>query len=430
MTAAGRISAPRTDAAPRSPDFALFWAAATASQVGTRVGNIALTLLAVSALAATPLQTGLLTAAQTLGALLVGLPAGLVVDRVRRHRLMLGMDLLRGGALLTVAVAAAAGWLGLPLLFVVALTGGIATIFFDLAQMAHVPALVDRDGLVRANARLQASQSVALVSGPGMGGALVSLVGGAGTVLTGSLSFLVSATLLGRMRSRAPAAGTNALRGRLRAELGEGLRFVFRDAALRAIALCTSTCNLFMSIVTGLLVLFLVRVVDLSAGQVGVVLAASGAGGVAAAFTAARWARRFGKPRAICLALLVAQPFALLLPSAAPGYRALPVVLGMFVLGWGNTVYNILQVSLRQASCPDHLLGRINAAGRVLAWGTMPIGGLVGGVLGTVLGVRGALWLAAAGLIAAVGWLIRSPLWRGEGVAADPDDAAVTRPDR
>jgi predicted MFS family arabinose efflux permease len=397
----------------RDHDFALLWSAVTASQFGFRLGQVAIPLLAVEVLAATPFDMGLLTAVQAVGMLLVGLPGGLVVDRTRRRRLLLLMDLLRAAALLSVGASATGGLLALPQLYAAALAAGAATVLFDVAQQAYLPVLVGPHRLVPANARLQASQSVAALAGPGLGGAGIAVVGSPGTMIAGGLLYLLSALALGRIRTDgAPPAESSGEKGGWSAGIGEGLRFVLRDRGLRAVACCTGTVNLFMSIVVSLLVLYLVRDLELSPGQVGLVLAAGGVGGVAAALTAVRWTRRLGQSRAICVAMLVSQPFGLLLPAAGPGWRALLGVAGWCVLGYGTTLYNIIQVSYRQASCPDRLLGRISAANRVLVWATVPLGGVLGGALGTWFGARGALWVAAVGLIGAVAWLLFSPLWR------------------
>lgn len=405
------VAAPAAGSLRRHRDFALLWSGNATSQLGFRVGAIAIPLLAVDVLAATALDMGLLNAAQTIGVLLFGLPAGAWVDRVRRRRLMLAMDLVRAGVLLTVPVAGLLGLLSLYQLFVVAFAVGIASVFFDVAHQTYLPALVGRDRLVEANAKLQVSQSVATVSGPPLGGGLVAAVGASNAVLTTGLTFLGSWAFLRRIRSADPAP-TPAEHPRLIAEIVEGLRFVLRDAALRAISCYTATANLFMSVVVTLLVFFLVRDVGLGSVATGAVAAASGIGGITAALTARRWTVAFGQTRTIWLSVLVTQPFALLLPQAHDDWRLALFVVGWFALGYGGTLYNVVQVSFRQAVCPDRLLGRVQASNRFFAWGSLPLGGLLGGGLGTWLGARGALLVAAIGLIGSVLWLLLSPLPR------------------
>ena len=390
--------------------FGLLWVANTASQFGARIGSVAIPLLAIGALAASPLDMGLLNAAQNAGFLLVGLPVGAIVDRVRRRRLLLSMDLVRALLLAAVPVGAFTGRLTLGALVAVVLAIGVANACFDLAQQAYLPRLVGIERIVEANARLQTSNSVAVASGPGIGGALAGLLGAAGTVLLTSATFVASFAALRRIHHVEPMPAS--ARRRLPAEIGEGLRFVLTDPVLRAIALCTASANLFMAAILSQLVVFLVRVVELPAPAVGILVASSGVGGVIGAATARRWVTVLGQARTIWLALLVTQPFALLLPLAHRDALPLAFVVGWLVIGYGSTLYNVVQVSYRQTACPDHLLGRVQASNRFLAWGTMPLGGLLGGALGATLGPRGALFVGAVGLIASTFWLTLSPLPR------------------
>ncbi|MFY1671058.1 MFS transporter [Plantactinospora sp. WMMB334] len=393
-------------------DLGLLWIANTAGQFGTRIGSVALPMLAISVLAASPWELGLLAAVQSAGILLVGLPVGAFVDRIRRRRLMVGADIARALLLAGAAIGAWTGLLNLAALFAVVLGVGIATACAELAQQAFLPRLVGTGHVVEANSRLQTSNAAAAATGPGLAGGLVGLLGAAGAMLVTATTFVASLAALLRMRHREPPAPATPRR-HLLAEIGEGMRLVLTDPILRAIALCTSSANLFMAAAASQLVIFLVRVVGLSPFVVGILLAASGVGGVLGAATARRWVALLGQPRAIWLSLLVTQPFALLLPlSGRDGARLLLFLLGWLVVGYGGALYNVLQVSYRQATCPDRLLGRVQACNRFLAWGTLPLGGLLGGTLGGWLGPRGALLVAAAGLVASTSWLTLSPLPR------------------
>ena len=395
----------------RSRDFVQLWSGQATSQFGFRIGGIAIPLLALTVLDATAFDMGLLNAAQSLGVLLFGLPAGAWVDRVRRRRLMLAMDLTRAALLVTVPIAGLLHWLTLYQLIVVALAVGVGSVFFDIAHQSYLPGFVGRERLVEANAKLQVSQSVATVTGPGIGGGLVGLIGASSTVLVTALTFLGSAGFLRRIRATDPAPEP-VEHPRLVTEIAEGLRFVLRDAALRAIACYTATANLFMSVVVTLLVLFLVRDVGLAPVVTGLVVAAAGVGGIAAAFTAKWWTVACGQTRTIWLSVLVTQPFGLLLWLARPDWRLCLFVLGWFMLGYGGTLYNVVQVSFRQAVCPNRLLGRVQASNRFFAWGSLPLGGLLGGALGTWLGPRYALLVAGVGLVVSILWLLLSPLPR------------------
>ncbi len=393
----------------RHADFRRLWAADAASQLGMFVGTTAVPLLAVTVLAATPFQMGLLTAAEFLGFLLFGLPAGAWVDRMRRRTLMLTADLTRAALLISVPIAWWAGVLTLAQLLVVVLLTGIATVFFDISYQSYLPALVGREHLIEGNGKLQAVQSSAQIAGPSAAGVLVQVAGAANTVLVTGLGYLTSALCLLRIRTIEPTLERSP-HDRMLPQIAEGLRFVFTDRPLRAIVATTGSANFFGGALAAVQVLFLTRTVGLSPATVGVLLAVGGAGGILAALCADPLVRRIGQARAIWLVPTLTGPAYLLFPLAAPGWRLVLPALGLAVAAFGIIIYNVAQVSYRQAICPDRLLGRMNASVRFVVWGAMPPGGLLGGALGEGLGLRGATWVAVAGEVAAVLWVICSPL--------------------
>ncbi|WP_103351564.1 MFS transporter [Amycolatopsis sp. CA-128772] len=410
----------------RHADFRRLWAGDTASQFGTTVGYTAIPLLAAVTLAATPFEMGLLTAAQTLAFLLIGLPAGVWVDRLRRRRVMLTADFVRFALLLSVPLAWWAGVLTLAQLLVVVLLVGVATVFFDVAYQSYLPSLVGRERLLEGNAKLQAVQSVAGVAGPSGAGVLVQLVSAANTVLVTALGYLASALCLLRIRAVEPEPERTG-HTRLLPQIAEGLRFVFSDKPLRASVACTATGNLFNGAFTAVEVLFLTRTVGLPPSAVGVLLATGSAGGILGAICSGAITRRIGHARSIWLVPLLTWPAHLLVPLAEPGWRLGLAGFGLVVAGFGIIVYNVASVSYRQAICPDRLLGRMNASARFVVWGTIPIGGLLGGALGEGLGLRGAMWVAVAGEAAAVLWVVCSPLrhMRDLPTEAKSDSAAA-----
>ncbi|NUP51449.1 MAG: MFS transporter [Catenulispora sp.] len=373
-------------------------------------------------LGATPFQVGVLTAVQNVGLLLFGLPAGAWVDRMRRRGLMISTDLVRAGLFGSIAIA---GWLGrvsFGHLLLVVLAVGVASVFFDVAHLSYLPTLVGRDQLLEGNAKLQAAQSVSVVAGPAVGGALVGAIGATNTLLATSMGFALSALQLARIRTPEPRPQRPEQRN-LRAEIAEGLRLVFGQPALRAIALCTSTSNFFMAAFITLNVLFLNRTVGLTAAATGALLASSGIGGLLGALLGGRFARRIGRARAVWLSLVGTQPFVLLLPLTGPGWRVGFFAAGWFAVGLGSTLYNIAQVTYRQAACPDRLLGRMNASNRFVVWGTLPLGSLFAGGLAGWVGPRTGLALAACGLLSGTLWLLFSPL---RGARDEIEGSAVT----
>jgi MFS family permease len=393
----------------RHRDFRQLWAAETVSQVGTQVTMLALPVVAVTVLDATPLQMGVLTALETAAFLLIGLPAGAWVDRWRRRRVLVTADLVRAVVLATLPVAYLLDVLTLGQLFAVAAVTGAATVFFDVAYQSYLPALVDRDQLVDGNGKLEASRAVAHVAGPGATGVLLRLLGAPLLIAVDAVSYLVSALFIGRIGTP-DVVPDRAARRPLRTEIAEGLGFVVRHPLLRRIVACTGTGNLFGSITSTLLVLFALRELGLSESTLGLALSAGAVGGLLGAGTAARFARRVGEGRAIPLSAALLVPFTALTPLADLGAPVVLLVVSMFGFSWAVVVYNVTQVSFRQRLCPPGLLGRMNASVRFIVFGTMPLGGLLGGVLGTWLGVVPALWVGVAGSALACLPVVLSPL--------------------
>ncbi len=410
----------------RHRDFRHLWAAETVSQVGTQVTLLALPVVAVTVLDATPLEMGVLTALETAAFLLIGLPAGAWVDRWRRKRVLVTADLVRAVVLATLPLAYLLDVLTLGQLFVVAAVTGTATVFFDVAYQSYLPTLVDRDQLVDGNGKLEASRAVAQVAGPGATGVLLRVLGAPLLIGVDALSFLLSALFIGRIGTP-DVVPDRAARRSLRAEIAEGLGFVVRHPLLRRIVACTGISNLFGSMNTALLVLYVIRELGLSESTLGLVFSVGAVGGLGGAATAAWFARRVGEGRAIPLSALVFAAAGTTMPLAALGAPVLWLVPGWFVLSWSVVVYNVVQVSFRQRLCPPGLLGRMNASVRFIVFGTMPLGGLLGGVLGEWLGVLPTLWIAAAGGVAGCLPVLLGPLLTTRDLP-DELDATSARP--
>ncbi|MBO0787963.1 MAG: MFS transporter [Actinobacteria bacterium] len=413
----------------RHRDFRWLWFGDSISQLGTQVTVIALPLIAVKTLDASTFAVGVLVALQFAAFLLIGLPAGAWVDRMRRRPVMITADVARTVLLASLPLAAALGVLTIYQLYVVALLHGVCTLFFDVSYQSYLPALVRRGELVEGNAKLQASQSVAQVAGPAVGGFLVQAFTGPFAVLADAVSFLVSAGSLRAIRTVEPPA-QRAGRTGLRREIADGLRFVLGHPVLRAIAGCTGSFNFFSNAFQAVVVVFLVRQVGLSAGTIGVLFSAGSAGGIAGALTAAAAGRWLGTARAIWLPLAVTGPLGLIIALTFPGPGLILFGAGWFGLSFSNVVYNVNQVAYRQALCPPGLLGRMNATMRFLVWGTIPLGGLAGGALGTALGNRGALWVILAGEALSVLWLLASPLRTARDLPAGPAERLPSREDQ
>lgn len=390
-------------------DFLKLWGAQTISQVGTQVTLLALPLTAILLLDAGPLGVALLGAMETLPFLLFALPAGVWVDRLPRRGLMILADVARAAALVSIPIAHWLDALALPQLFVVAFLTGIGTVFFDVSYLSYLPSLVGRAQLAGGNARLMATQSGAQIVGPGIGGALVGLVGAPVAILADAVSFCVSGALLGLIR-RQEAPVEKVVGRRVRAELREGLSYVFRQPYLRILTLTTGVSNFFGTMLFALFILYAVRDLEFSSGVIGVIFVLVNVGGLTGAVLSGRVVRAFGLGRTIVWAAIVGNLTFLSIPLA-PQDDALPYFVAGALLGPAiGMMFNVNQLSLRQAITPERLLGRMNSVVRFMYWGTMPAGAAAGGVLGSVIGVRATLIVGAVGAAAALFPLAFSPL--------------------
>ncbi|WP_406195468.1 MFS transporter [Kitasatospora sp. NBC_01560] len=390
-------------------DFRLLLSGAVAAQLGSQVTLVALPLVAVVELDATPFQVGLLTAAETAAFLLVGLPAGAWLDRMRKLPVLVRSDVVRCLAVGSIPPAAALGWLTMAQLYAVALITGVATVFFDVAHQSFLPTLLPRDHLVGGNGAVETVRSSSQIAGPGLGGVLVQVLGAPLAIVADAVGYLTSAVVLSRIRVEEEVPRPEPGRS-LRADVSEGVRFVLRHPLLRVIAAATSVSNLFAAVLMAVQTVFWVRVLELSPAAIGLLLSVSAVGGLAGALCAGRLARRFGQARLIWLAPVVTGPFAVLWPLADGGAGVVLFALGSGTVLFGAVAYNVAQVSFRQSICPPGLLGRMNATMRFLVWGTLPLGALIGGAVADAAGPRAALWVCAVGFLTVPVPLLLSPL--------------------
>jgi MFS family permease len=398
----------------RHRDFVRLWTGETISQLGSQVTLIALPLMAIRVLDATTLQVGMLEAAQFLPFLVIGLPAGAIVDRMRRRPVLITGDLGRALLLLSIPVAHWLGWLSLGQLMVVVFLAGILTVFFDVAYQSYLPALIERDQLPDGNAKLEISRSGAQIAGPGLAGVLIQWLAAPVAVLIDALSFVASAVAVLAIRAREPApephegAAAGAARPRLRHEIREGLRYVLGHPHLRNIAGCTATSNLFSALLQAVFLVYAVRSLGFGAGTIGLIFMIGNVGFLLGAAMARRVTDWLGLGHTICWSILVGGLGGVVI-AIAPRTGALAwFIVGQALFSLGSPIYNISQVSYRQAITPFRMQGRMNATMRFMVWGTLPLGSLLGGLLGTTLGLRPALLIGGFGGLLAVPWVALS----------------------
>jgi predicted MFS family arabinose efflux permease len=404
----------------RNRGFQLLWLGEGVSVLGNATTIVLLPLLAVLAFDAGPGWMGALAAAAWLPWLVVGLPAGAWVDGLPARAVMIGADLVSAGAYASVPLAWWLDVLTLGQLLVVALTGGVATVFFRTAYAAFLPQLVPREQLEPANARLFGTESAMQVAGPGLGGLLAQWLSAAFGILIDALSFLVSALCLWRIRPRTTQA-VAAPEASLRTRIGEGVAFVRRDRYLPWFTAIGGLANLGHTGMGALLVLFLVRDLGLDPSGVGLVMALGSSGGLLGAMIATRVSRRLGSGYASTALLLGAGVPGLLVPLATPGAGAVLVGIGLFLSGMFVVAGNVVRGAWRQRYVPARLMGRVITTTQLVNFGTMPVAGVLAGWLGTQVGVRATIAVMAVVILAASLLVLVSPL---RGLRALPEPAA------
>ncbi|MEV6155799.1 MFS transporter [Nonomuraea sp. NPDC052129] len=394
----------------RQRDFRLLWIGESASSLGSAVTGVALPLVAVTVLHASPFAVSVLAAAVWLPWLLVGLPAGAWVDRLSRRGVMLAADWVSMAAFLSVPAAALLGVLTIGQLVAVALVAGTAKVFFATAYRAYLPSLVEDRDLLEANAKLQGSEQVANLAGPGVAGLLAQFASALGGLVVDAVSFAVSALCL--MRVRHVEIVEPRPRRRLRSEIRDGLRTVVGDPLLRGNMFYGCVANLALTGYQSLLVVFLVGDIGLSAGTTGALLAATSAGGVAGAFAARPLAARLGSARAVLLGKAGLAPLGLLIACADRGVGLVLFVAASITIIGGIVAGNVIFSGFTQSYVPGELMGRVSTSIQVVNFGAIPLGALLAGTLAEAFSVRAALWVmlgvfALSGLI-----LLASPLRR------------------
>lgn len=393
----------------RNRDFMVLWSGRTLSEVGDAVSLLVIPLLAVTVLDASAVEVGVLSATRMVAYLFLSLPAGVWVDRMRKRRVMVACHLARAGLVATVAVGAWAGWVTMAHLWIVALLSSVCTVLYETAHQSFLPAVVPGGQLLDANGKLATTYSVSRIAGYSAGGLVASALGVARTAGIDALAYLVNAvSLLFIRRSEEPPVA--ARRPDFRRELAAGLSFVFRHPIMPRLVAASASLNLFSQMIFALAVLYLVRDLHLSEQTVGAVMALTTLGGIAGGLLSARLARLVGTARIIWIAPLGLGWTVLLVPAAQPGWGPVAYTVGMAGMGALFAIYNAAAVSYRQGACPPELLGRMTASVRWVIFGVMPVGALAGGLLGSWLGVRPTLWIAAAGVWASGLWLYFSPL--------------------
>jgi MFS family permease len=382
----------------RHSDFLKLWSAETVSQFGSQISQLALPLAAIDVLHVSAFKVATLTTVEFLPFLLVSLPAGVWVDRLPRRPILVAGDLARAGLLGSIPIAYAFDALTIWQLYGVGLFVGISTVFFDIAYQSYLPALVERQQIIDGNAKLEVSRSAAQLGGPGIAGLLVGWLRAPAAILFDAVSFLGSALFIFSIRKMEISQADRAPRRKMRTELREGLSYVLRHPYLKNIAACTALFNFFGLMGFAVLLVFARRQLHLSPQAIGLAFTLSNFGPLLAALSANKVFAWVGVGRTIIAASILGGPMFLVIPFAPHGHAALALLIpAMLFGGFMGVVYNIAQVSLRQAITPERIQGRMNSVMRFIVWGAIPLGSFTGGVLASVIGLKTTLIIGGIG---------------------------------
>lgn len=408
-----------TDAVPeappllRQPEFLKLWAAQSISQIGDQITYLALPLVAVLTLDASAAQMGLLTAAELMPALLFSLMAGVWIERSQRRRhVMIVADLARAALLASVPLAAAFDVLSFPQLYAVGFAAGTFAVLFDVSWSTLFLAVVPRRDVVEANSKLNLSRAVSFVTGPSLAGFLVQLLTGPVTLLLDAFSFLGSALFLGRIKTQEPPVerdGNGVFRS-----VWDGFRFVLGDELIRPELLCAATVNLFNYVFHAIFVLYATKELGVSPGTLGVALGVGAVGGILGALVTPRLERAVGLGPSIVIGSVLFPAPLILVPIASGSELKLGLMLGAaeFFSAVGVMIFDVTAASMHFMRTPDRIRARMSATFKFVNYGIRPIGALIGGGLGTAIGLQTTLWIGVLGALAGVMWLLFSPIPR------------------
>jgi predicted MFS family arabinose efflux permease len=400
-SALSRFAAP-SDGLWRHGDFLKFWSAQAISALGSRITRTALPILAVLTIHASAEQVAILAALTLAPGVLVGLFLSGGIDRRAKRPALIAADLIRAALLLTVPLSAWLGILGMGQLYVVAALAGAATSLFQLADNAYLPALIGKDRLIEGNSKLEATEAIAEMTGPGLGGLLVQAITAPVAIIFDALSFLASASLLAVIRREEIPSATESRRVALLHDVRVGLGASLFHPLVRPELLVEANAALCNGFFAALYTIYALETLQMSPGGLGMVISAGGVGALFGAILAGRLSRRIGLGPAMIMCAAGSRAAALFVPLArGPQWLAVSCLLVQQLFGDALLMgYAVLAVSLRQSVLPQTTLARASAAFHVAMGVLMPIGALIAGLIAQATAVRTALWISAvAGLL-------------------------------
>jgi MFS family permease len=389
-------------------NFRRYFIGQSISMLGDQVSLIALPLTAVLALHASPAQMGALLTTALIPNLIFSLHAGVWVDRRgRRRQVMLATDIGRGLLIATVPVAYAFGHLTWAQLYVVAFLSGTLSVFFFVAYGAFFQVVVPREDYVAANSLIHGSRAFSFLAGTSLGGVLVQLLRGPYALALDAVSYAWSGFFLGRIDAEEPPGVAHESSG-----LMSGVKWIRDNAVIRAELLGVATLNLFNFMFFALFLLYATRDLGVRPATLGIVLGSASIGTISGSFVTARISRRIGVgPTFIIGCFLFPAPLILIPAAGGPHWFVIALLfVSEFLSGIGLMLLDIMAGTISAGTVPPALRSRVSGAFMVVNYGVRPLGTTLGGILGTVIGVRSTLWIATVGALLGLAWLLPSPI--------------------
>ncbi len=412
-------------------DFVRLWSGETVSLIGTQITQFTLPIIAILTLGASVFEVGVLNACRYSPVVVVSLFAGVWLDRRRRRPVLIACSLGNAVLIGIIPIAYGFGVLSIGLLYLICLLVGVLTVIFDVGVLSYVPSLVQRRHLADSNGQIQTSTSLAGIAGPGLAGMLVGILTAPVTLTVDAVSYLCSAIGLITISQREEPPEQPAVRPPVRASIAEGLHAVYGSRLLRSLLSQSATFNFFQNAFITIFVVYALRDLHLSTLKLGIVIGSISVGGVLGASLANRIRKFAGFGRTVLMTTIFAAgcPVLVLIPRGN-GVAALAILIAIeAVYGFNVLVFNVNTITLRQTITPNRLLGRMNASYRLVLFGTGPIGAVLGGWLGELVGLRSALTIAAIALISPALWILFSPIFRLSDIPTGPVEGPLMRMD-
>ncbi|MFD2444148.1 MFS transporter [Bacillus sp. CGMCC 1.16607] len=384
-------------------NFSKLWLGQSLSVFGHQISTMSIPLIAVVVIKGNPLQMGFLQAVSYTPILLFSLVVGTLVDRHRKVPILVVSDVARFITLLMIPCLYIFDMLTIIHLYFVAFFLGIFTTFFDIAYLSLVTKVVTENEIIKANSKLEGTRSVSMAVSPGIAGMLIQLLSAPFAIIFNIGAFMLSSLVLATIKEEKDVKSIEEVttkRKSLLLEAKSGYQVIINNAKLRVLALSTALLNLFSTMMAPIFLLFLTQELKLNPFFTGIVLASTGIGGIIGSVLASKIANLVGKERSLVISLIMGAFSVLLLPVVSDNsiYSILYLILTQLLLGVSITIFRVNQISIRMMIVPINTQGRVNALLRLIMMSLVPIGSLIGGVLGEILGEKGTLFISGIGL--------------------------------